>query len=217
MRAFLSISNEVTMTQPFSGTEALASFAVGRQIGEQLQSQPFPGLHIEALLAGLGMTLRGESCPYKEDELRGALDELNTRVQRMQKQQANSLAAAGEQFLKQNATRPDIITTQSGLQYEVLQKGSGKVPSPSSKVRVHYHGTLVDGTVFDSSMDRGEPIEFPVNGVIRGWTEALQLMQEGARVKLYIPHELGYGERGAGGVIGPFSTLIFEVELLAVL
>jgi FKBP-type peptidyl-prolyl cis-trans isomerase FklB len=103
------------------------------------------------------------------------------------------------------------------LQYEVLQKGSGKTPTVNSTVRVHYHGTLVDGTVFDSSIRRGEPIEFPVNGVIRGWTEALQLMQEGDKVKLYIPHELGYGERGAGGVIGPFSTLIFEVELLAVL
>jgi FKBP-type peptidyl-prolyl cis-trans isomerase FklB len=217
MLAFLSMSNEVAMTQQFSGVEALASFAVGRQIAEQLQSQPFPGLHIDALLAGLGMALRGDACPYKEDELRGALDELNRRMQRMQKQQANSMAAVGEQFLKQNAARPEIITTESGLQYEVLTKGSGKTPSASSRVRVHYHGTLVDGTVFDSSIDRNEPIDFPVNGVIRGWTEALQLMQEGTRLKLYIPHELGYGERGAGGVIGPFSTLIFEVELLAVL
>lgn len=207
------------MTQPFAGTEALASFAVGRQIGEQLQSQPFPGLHVEALLAGLGMVLRGEPCPYKESELRGALDELNRRVQRMQKQQANSLAAAGEQFLKQNATRAGVTVTGSGLQYEVLEPGrsNGKRPDTGSTVRVHYEGTLVDGTVFDSSIQRGEPIEFPVNGVIAGWTEALQLMQEGARWKLYIPHELGYGARGAGGVIGPYSTLVFEVELIAVL
>ncbi len=207
------------MTQPFAGTEALASFAVGRQIGEQLQSQPFPGLHVEALLAGLGMVLRGEPCPYKESELRGALDELNRRVQRMQKQQANSMAAAGEQFLKQNASRAGITVTASGLQYEVLEPGSsdGKRPSTRSTVRVHYEGTLVDGTVFDSSIQRGEPIEFPVNGVIAGWTEALQLMQEGARWKLYIPHDLGYGARGAGGVIGPYSTLVFEVELIAVL
>lgn len=207
------------MTQPFAGTEALASFAVGRQIGEQLQSQPFPGLHVEALLAGLGMVLRGEPCPYTENELRAALDELNRRAQRMQKQQANSLAAAGEQFLKQNASRAGITVTASGLQYEVLEPGrsDGKRPSTRSTVRVHYEGTLVDGTVFDSSIQRGEPIEFPVNGVIAGWTEALQLMQEGARWKLYIPHDLGYGARGAGGVIGPYSTLVFEVELIAVL
>lgn len=205
------------MSQPFTGVEALASFAVGRQIGEQLQGQPFPGLHVDALLAGLGMVLRGESCPYKESELRDAIDELNRRVQRMQKQQANELAAMGEQFLKQNAQRPGITTTASGLQYEVLQQGSGKTPGTTSTVRVHYHGTLVDGTVFDSSIERGETIEFPVNGVIAGWTEALQLMSEGARWKLYIPHELGYGARGAGGAIGPYSTLIFEVELIKVL
>jgi FKBP-type peptidyl-prolyl cis-trans isomerase FklB len=205
------------MSKPFSGAEALASFAVGRQIGEQLQSQPFPGLNMDALGAGIGMVLRGEPCPYKEDELRAAIDELNRRVQRMQKQESNGLAAAGEQFLKQNATRAGITVTASGLQYEVLENGSGKKPSTASRVRVHYEGTLVDGTVFDSSIQRGEPIEFPVNGVIAGWTEALQLMQEGARWKLYIPHELGYGARGAGGVIGPYSTLIFEVELIAVL
>ncbi|MEI7948911.1 MAG: FKBP-type peptidyl-prolyl cis-trans isomerase [Gammaproteobacteria bacterium] len=205
------------MSQPLAGVEALASYAIGRQIGEQLQGQPFPGLQIDALLLGLGDVLRGQASPYKEDELRGAMDELNRRVQRMQKQQANSMAAAGEQFLKQNAGMPGIITTASGLQYEVLQPGTGKTPQASSTVRVHYEGTLLDGTVFDSSIQRGEPLEFPVNGVISGWTEALQLMQEGARWKLYIPHELGYGARGAGGAIGPYSTLIFEVELLGVL
>ncbi len=205
------------MSQPLTGVEALASYAIGRQIGEQLQGQPFPGLQIDALLLGLGDVLRGQASPYKEDELRGAMDELNRRVQRMQKQQANSMAAAGEQFLKQNAGMPGIITTASGLQYEVLQPGTGKTPQASSTVRVHYEGTLLDGTVFDSSIQRGEPLEFPVNGVISGWTEALQLMQEGARWKLYIPHELGYGARGAGGAIGPYSTLIFEVELLGVL
>jgi FKBP-type peptidyl-prolyl cis-trans isomerase FklB len=205
------------MTLEFSGTEALASFAVGRQIGEQLQGQPFPGLQVDALLAGIGMVLRGEPCPYSENELRAAVDELNRRVQRMQRQQANDLAAAGEAFLKQNAQRDGVTTTPTGLQYEVLQPGKGKTPDRDSTVRVHYHGTLVDGTVFDSSVQRGEPLEFPVNGVISGWTEALQLMQEGARWKLFIPHELGYGARGAGDAIGPYSTLIFEVELLAVL
>ena len=205
------------MTERHTGPEALASYAIGRQVGEQLRAQPFPGLVPDALLEGLGMVLRGEPCPYKEDELRAALDEINRRAQRMQQQQANAMAAAGEQFLKQNALREEVTVTDSGLQYEIMTEGSGEIPGSDSTVRVHYHGTLVDGTVFDSSVERGEPLEFGVNGVIRGWTEALQLMPQGSKWKLYIPHELAYGARGAGGLIGPYSTLVFEVELLSVI
>jgi FKBP-type peptidyl-prolyl cis-trans isomerase FklB len=205
------------MAEKFTSVEALASYAVGRQVGEQLMGQPFPGMQADALVAGLADVLKGVTSPYKDAELRGAMDELNRRVQRREKEQAGGLAAAGEQFLKQNATRKEVTTTASGLQYEVLQMGTGPKPQSSSSVRVHYHGTLIDGTVFDSSVQRGEPLEFPVGGVIKGWTEALQLMPTGSRWKLYIPHELGYGPRGAGGVIGPYTTLIFEVELLAVL
>jgi FKBP-type peptidyl-prolyl cis-trans isomerase FklB len=205
------------MSERYSSPASLASYAVGRQIGEQLTAQPFPGMHSEALLEGLGNVLMQVPSPYTEDELRGALDEINRQVQRMQKQQANAMAAAGETFLQQNATRPEVTTTATGLQYEVLQEGNGRKPTRNDTVRVHYHGTLVDGTVFDSSVERGESIEFAVSGVISGWTEALQLMQEGARYKLFIPHQLAYGASGAGGVIGPYSTLIFEVELLNVL
>jgi len=205
------------MADKLTSVEALASYAVGRQVGEQLSSQPFPGLEPDALLAGLGDVLKGQASPYKEDELRGALDELNRRVQRMQQQQATAMAAQGEEFLKQNATKPGVVVTQSGLQYEVLKEGKGPKPGPESTVRVHYHGTLVDGTVFDSSVQRGEPIEFPVNGVIAGWTEALQLMPVGSKWKLYIPQNLAYGARGAGGAIGPYATLIFEVDLLRVM
>jgi FKBP-type peptidyl-prolyl cis-trans isomerase FklB len=205
------------MAEKFTSVEALASYAVGRQVGEQLSSQPFPGLEPDALIAGLGDVLKGQASPYKDAELRGALDELNRRVQRMQQQQASAMAAQGEQFLKQNATKAGIVVTQSGLQYEVLKEGKGPKPGPDSTVRVHYHGTLVDGTVFDSSVQRGEPIEFPVNGVIAGWTEALQLMPVGSKWKLYIPQDLAYGARGAGGVIGPYATLIFEVDLLRVM
>jgi FKBP-type peptidyl-prolyl cis-trans isomerase FklB len=211
------ILDEVIMTKPYESAEELASYAIGRQVGEQLKAQPFPGLVPQALIDGLGMVLRGENCPYKEDQLRAALDEINRRAQRMQQQQANAMAAAGEQFLKQNAQREEVTVTDSGLQYEVVTQGTGKVPGADSTVRVHYHGTLVDGTVFDSSVQRGEPLEFSVGGVIRGWTEALQLMPEGSKWKLFIPHELAYGARGAGGVIGPYSTLVFEVELLSVL
>jgi FKBP-type peptidyl-prolyl cis-trans isomerase FklB len=131
-------------------------------------------------------------------------------------ERAKTMQAGGIAFLTENAKRPEVKVTESGLQYEVLVAGSGKQPAASDKVRVHYHGTFTDGNVFDSSVQRGQPAEFPVGGVIAGWVEALQLMSEGAKWKLFIPHNLAYGERGAGS-IPPFSTLVFEVELLNVL
>jgi FKBP-type peptidyl-prolyl cis-trans isomerase FklB len=124
--------------------------------------------------------------------------------------------AEGEKFLQENALRDEVKTTESGLQYEVLVQGKGPKPTAESTVKVHYEGTLIDGTVFDSSYQRGEPIEFPLNGVIKGWTEGLQLMPVGSKYKLYIPYELGYGERGAGQSIQPYSALIFTVELLEI-
>jgi FKBP-type peptidyl-prolyl cis-trans isomerase len=122
----------------------------------------------------------------------------------------------GNAFLEKNKRREGIQTTPSGLQYEILQEGSGPKPSPTDQVRVHYHGTLIDGTVFDSSVERGEPAVFYANQVISGWTEALQLMSEGSKWRIYLPSNLAYGERGAGGDIGPNTVLIFEVELLEV-
>jgi len=122
----------------------------------------------------------------------------------------------GEDFLDANAQKEGVKTTESGLQYKILEEGTGNTPEATSTVKVHYTGTLVDGTKFDSSLDRGEPIEFPLNGVIPGWTEGLQLMKEGGKAILYVPYELGYGSRGAGGVIPPFAALIFEVELIEI-
>ncbi|MBQ4018492.1 MAG: FKBP-type peptidyl-prolyl cis-trans isomerase, partial [Paludibacteraceae bacterium] len=124
--------------------------------------------------------------------------------------------ADGEKFLQENALREEVKVTDSGLQYEVLVQGKGPKPTAESTVKVHYEGTLIDGTVFDSSYQRGEPIEFPLSGVIKGWTEGLQLMPVGSKYKLYIPYELGYGERGAGQSIPPYSALIFTVELLEI-
>ena len=123
----------------------------------------------------------------------------------------------GKAFIEENKKRPGIVTLPSGLQYEVINEGTGKKPKATDQVRCHYEGTLVDGTLFDSSIQRGEPAVFGVNQVIPGWVEALQLMSEGAKWKLYIPSDLGYGARGAGEMIPPHSTLVFEVELLEVL
>ena len=122
----------------------------------------------------------------------------------------------GKKFLAENGKRPTVKTTASGLQYEVMVQGTGVVPKATDKVTTHYHGTLLNGKVFDSSVQRGQPIDFPVNGVIAGWTEALQLMPTGSKWKLFIPYNLAYGERGAGADIQPYATLIFEVELLKV-
>ena len=134
----------------------------------------------------------------------------------LQAKQQQEITAAGDLFLAENGERAQVITTQSGLQYEVIKAGNGASPTETQTVEVHYHGTLLDGTVFDSSVQRGKSISFPVNGVIQGWVEALQLMRVGDKWKLYIPYDLAYGERGAGASIPPFSTLIFEVELLGI-
>ncbi|MGA0936087.1 MAG: FKBP-type peptidyl-prolyl cis-trans isomerase [Pseudohongiellaceae bacterium] len=204
------------MSDEFTSMDEKASYGIGRQVGEQLARQPFDGMSTKALLAGIGDVLDGNPSQVREADLKSAIDDLNQRMIKKQNENAGKEAAAGEQFLADNADRDEVKVTDSGLQYEVLASGDGETPSASSTVKVHYHGTLIDGTVFDSSVNRGEPIEFPVNGVIAGWTEALQLMKTGDKWKLYIPHNLAYGAQGAGGVIGPYQALIFEVELLAV-
>ena len=143
-----------------------------------------------------------------------AINYLNTIMEAKAAERNKDLAAKGEAFLAENAKREGVFVTESGLQYEVVTMGEGEKPTAENTVKVHYHGTLIDGTVFDSSVQRGEPIEFPLNGVIKGWTEGLQLMPVGSKFILYIPYQLAYGERGAGELIGPCEALIFEVELL---
>jgi FKBP-type peptidyl-prolyl cis-trans isomerase FklB len=205
------------MTDSITSIDDRASYAIGRQMGEQLVKSPFEGMQTGAVLSGMADALAERESPISLDDMNEAIDDLNKRMLQKQQEEAGSLEAEGETFLAQNAERDEIKITESGLQYEVVEEGEGESPELSSRVKVHYHGTLVDGTVFDSSVERGQPIDFPVSGVIPGWTEALQMMSPGAKYKLYIPHQLAYGESGAGGVIKPFTTLIFDVELLEIL
>lgn len=197
--------------------EQHASYGIGLQMGQQLADNPFDGLDIAAVAAGLAAAFYGDEPEVSEDQIRSAFQVISGRMQEAEAAKAQLAAAAGEAFLAENAKKAGVTVTESGLQYEVLTAGSGAKPSRADKVRTHYHGTLIDGTVFDSSYNRGQPAEFPVSGVIAGWTEALQLMQVGAKYRLYIPHNLAYGERGAGGAIKPYSALIFDVELLDIL
>lgn len=200
----------------FTTLEQHASYGIGLQMGQQLADNPFDGLDIAAVAAGLAAAFYGDEPEVSEDQIRAAFEVIGARMQEAQAEQAKLAAGAGDAFLAENAKKAGVVVTASGLQYEVLTQGDGEKPTRASTVRTHYHGTLIDGTVFDSSYTRGQPAEFPVGGVIAGWTEALQLMPVGSKYRLYIPHQLAYGERGAGASIAPFSALVFDVELLAI-
>jgi len=204
------------MSDKFTTVEQQVSYGIGRQMGDQLAGSPFDELVLEAVLEGISDSYTGQPPQIDTEVMKAAFEAVNVRVQAKQAEMAGALSAEGEKFLAENAKRDGITVTASGLQYEELSAGDGAIPSADAKVRTHYHGTLIDGTVFDSSYDRGEPAEFPVNGVIAGWTEALQLMKEGSKWRLYVPSALAYGEKGAGGAIGPHATLVFDVELLAI-
>ena len=205
------------MSDKYTTVEEQVSYGIGRQMGDQLAGSPFDELVLQAVLDGISDSYTGQPPQIDTEVMKAAFEAVNTRVQAKQAEMAGALSAEGEKFLAENAKRDGITVTASGLQYEVLSAGDGAIPSGDAKVRTHYHGTLIDGTVFDSSYDRGEPAEFPVNGVIAGWTEALQLMKEGSKWRLYVPSALAYGEKGAGGAIGPHATLVFDVELLAII
>lgn len=196
--------------------EAKASYAIGLQIGQQLKDSGLKDLDINAIKQGLEDVLIEKQPILPLNELHDALRQIHERAMAEKKKEAEKAAQAGVDFLKENLTKEGVKSTESGLQYSILKEGDGKIPAATDTVRVHYTGKLIDGTVFDSSVERGQPAEFPVNGVIRGWVEALQLMPVGSKWRLYIPQELAYGSQGAGASIPPFSTLIFDVELLAI-
>lgn len=195
------------------------SYTIGVNIGQDFKSQQMD-IEPDALLMGLKDTLSGKELQLTEDEM---VQEIQNFQQEMQakliaerEEQAAKNMAEGEAFMAENAKQEGVVVTESGLQYKVLEPGTGDSPGPADVATVHYRGTLIDGTQFDSSYDRGEPAVFPVGGVIPGWTEALQLMKPGAKWQLFIPADLAYGERGAGQDIGPNATLLFDVELISV-
>ena len=185
------------------------SYGLGRNIGLGVSQQNIPGLNLEALTLGIADALESREAKVSDSELQAAY----VRMQESLKAEAE---AVEQEFLAANGQRDGVITTDSGLQYEVLASGDGEQPGPESIVKTHYHGTLIDGSVFDSSVERGQPAEFGVNQVIAGWTEVLQLMKEGDKWKVFVPAKLGYGERSPGPAIPPNSTLIFEVELIEI-
>ena len=199
-----------------STDEARVSYGIGRQLGGQLRDNPPPGVSLDAVLAGLADAFAGQQSRVGEAELSASFQVIRDVMQAEAKAKADAAAGAGLAFLAENAKRDGITVLASGLQYEVLTAGEGAKPSREDSVRTHYHGTLIDGSVFDSSYERGQPAEFPVGGVIAGWTEALQLMGTGSKWRLYVPSELAYGAHGVGS-IPPHSVLVFDVELLDIL
>jgi len=206
------------MTTPsFDTIEAQASYGIGLQVGQQLRESGLQGLLPEALVAGLRDALEGNQPAVPVDVVHRALREIHERADAVRRERQQEMAVEGQKYLDENRERDGVNSTESGLQFRVLTQGEGPIPSRKDRVRVHYTGKLIDGTVFDSSVARGEPAEFPVSGVIAGWIEALTLMPVGSKWELTIPHNLAYGERGAGASIPPFSTLVFEVELLEIL
>lgn len=189
------------------------SYALGLNIGRNLLDAGITDINTQDFLLAMKTILAKEDQKMTNVEAQQVLNEFFADLQA---KQAQTQAKEGAEFLAQNAKRPEITTLPSGLQYQIIKSGTGPKPTANQKVNCHYHGTLIDGTVFDSSVQRGEPATFGVNQVIKGWVEALQLMPVGSKWKLYIPYDLAYGEQGAGQQIKPYSALIFEVELLSI-
>lgn len=189
------------------------SYALGLSMGQQLLSSGVEKLNYADLAKGIEHVLEKQQPEIAYTEAQTILNQFFTELEQKIAGQAKE---AGEKFLAENAKRPEVKTTPSGLQYEIIEATIGQKPKATDKVKVHYEGTLTDGTVFDSSYKRGEPIIFGLNQVIKGWTEGLQLMSIGSKYKLYIPYQLGYGAQGAGAAIPPYAALIFTVELLGI-
>ena len=207
---------EVSIETP----EDSVSYSAGVSVANNLKAQT-EDFNIEVLLKGMSDVLtEGKELAISEEQCTQIIQAYAMKKQQEMaaegQKEASENLEKGQAFLEENATKEGITTTESGLQYEVLKEGEGAAPTAEDEVTVHYHGTTIDGTVFDSSVERGEPATFPLNGVIRGWTEGLQLMKTGAKYKFYIPSDLAYGAQRRSEEIGPNETLIFEVELLSI-
>jgi len=209
----INLINKSMSAQKLKNEIDSVSYSLGVNIGENIKNQ-FPDVDLKNFESGIRDVLSEK----KEPKIEGADAQkiIKKYFIKAQDKATKHRTEEGEKFLAENAERKEVTTLESGLQYEILKNGNGPKPKLNDQVTTHYHGTLIDGTVFDSSVDRGQPATFPVSGVIKGWTEALQLMEVGSKWKLYIPYNLAYGEKGAGAQIGPYTTLIFEVELIKI-
>ena len=196
------------------------SYALGLGIGRQLSQMGANDLTVADFQQAVKDMIDGKEPQVPTAEAQQIVEDFFRRQEEKQRAEAaekyKGAKSEGEKYLSENAKKEGVVTLPSGLQYQVLKEGNGKSPKATDKVVCHYEGMLIDGTMFDSSIQRGEPATFPLNGVIAGWTEGLQLMKEGAKYRFFIPYQLGYGERGAGASIPPFATLVFDVELIEV-
>jgi FKBP-type peptidyl-prolyl cis-trans isomerase FklB len=216
--AFAAVITSCNAQDKKSGTGSIkteldsVSYGLGVSIGENLKKSNFEGLNFDLIAKGMSEYYSGKPAMTAE--------QANTTIRgymgAAEKKKGDENMKKGEAFLEENKKKSGVQTTPSGLQYSIIKEGTGPKPTVNDNVTTHYHGTLIDGTVFDSSVERGQPASFPVSGVIPGWTEALQMMPVGSKWKLFIPANLAYGERGAGPQIGPNSTLVFEVELISI-
>ena len=196
------------------------SYALGLGIGRQLSQMGAADLNIDDFAQAVKDMVDGKEPQVATAEAQQIVEDFFRKQEERQRAEAaekyKGAKSEGEKYLSENAKKEGVVTLPSGLQYQVLKEGNGKSPKATDKVVCHYEGMLIDGTMFDSSLQRGEPATFPLNGVIAGWTEGLQLMKEGAKYRFFIPYQLGYGEGGAGSSIPPFATLVFDVELIEV-
>ena len=223
MKRFILIVSASLLALPLFGQEKSTqlkdqkdkvSYSIGLQIGSNLSRQKVE-VNPDVLAAGIKDAITGKP-QLTQDQIKDVMTQFEKGMEQKQKELGEKNKTDGAKFLEENKKKPGVKTTASGLEYKVIKEGTGPTPKPTDMVTVNYRGTLINGTEFDSSYKRGQPATFPVNGVIKGWTEALQLMKKGSKFELFIPPNLAYGERAVGPDIGPNATLIFEVELLDV-
>ena len=209
-------SGSLAADKKYTTQKEKLSYAFGIQIGNNMKQQGITDVDAKVIGQAIADVLAGGELKLTTQEMQEAVNVYTAELEKQHKAKADAAKAKGDKFMAENKKRKGVKVTQSGIQYEILKEGKGDKPKATDKVTVHYHGTLTDGTVFDSSVKRGQPASFQLNGVIKGWTEIVQMMRVGSKWKVYIPPELAYGERGAGGAIGPNETLIFEIELLSI-